>query len=139
MPHRPGGVSSPHTPGVREGYNSMSFDSFIEMLSKLLYALLALGLAVGGLAWIITSYRQPRIAVADWAATHNYTLVSCQYRTLRRGPFFRFGRHNQVPVFYIVVTDQDGHTYAGWAKYDYPRADWGAMTIEVRWDKPLAG
>src|SRR5581483_11203472 len=71
-----------------------------ELFLQSLYLLLATGFAVGGIALLIAVYRRPRIAISKWAASHQYTLVRYQYRTLRRGPFFRFGRWNNLaPVF----------------------------------------
>jgi hypothetical protein len=75
----------------QEAYCFMTVN-FPEMLSQFFYLLLATGFAVGGLALLITVYRRPRIAISKWAANHQYPLVSCQYRTLRRGLFFRFRR-----------------------------------------------
>ena len=115
----------------------MSFASFSEIIPYILFLVLLCGPTIGVVLGMISSYREPRRAIEHWATTHHFTLVSCRYRSLRRGPFFRFGRHNQVPVFYIVVTNQEGRTSAGWAKCDYPSTRLGAMTVEVRWDKPL--
>jgi len=106
-----------------------------ELFLQSLYLLLATGFAVGGIALLIAVYRRPRIAISKWAASHQYTLVRYQYRTLRRGPFFRFGRWNNLaPVFSIVVRDQQGNIRAGWAKCDALKSDRDEMIVEVRWD-----
>ena len=104
------------------------------IISNFFNVLLAICIGVGGVAWVISSYRQPRIAISKWAATHHYTLVRCRYSTFRRGPFFRFWRHNQVPIFQIVVSDPDGQIRAGWAKYEDSIPGRGEMAVEVRWD-----
>lgn len=112
----------------------MDTQGFSEMVSNIFNLLLAVCIGVGGIAWVISSYRQPRIAISKWATTHQYTLVRCRYSTFRRGPFFRFWRHNQVPVFQIVVTDPNGQIRAGWAKYEWSIPGPIDMKVEVRWD-----
>src|SRR5689334_1572481 len=112
----------------------MDTQTYSETLSNIFNLLLAMCIGVGGVAWVIYSYRQPRIAIAKWAASHQYTLVRCRYSTFRRGPFFRFWRHNQVPIFQIVVTDPNGQIRAGWAKYDESIPGPNDMKLEVRWD-----
>ena len=111
----------------------------MDTFSQLAIVLLAVGIASGGIGLIVALYRRPRIALTAWATTHSYTIVRCQYRSLNRGPFFRFERHNQVPVFYIVVQDQEGHTHAAWAKCEDTLSGRGPMTIEVRWDTRSEG
>src|SRR4051794_23681552 len=68
-----------------------------------------------------------------WTAQHGYRIISQQYRTFRRGPFFWSSTKGQT-VYYVVLEDAAGVRRSGWVRC----GSWwfGLLSdhVEVRWD-----
>ena len=79
--------------------------------------------------------RKALYLIDSWAQSCTYTIVSCERRYFRTGPFF-FGASKYQRVFYLHVKDRDGRERKGWLKVgSYWTGMMNSEEFEVIWDE----
>jgi hypothetical protein len=94
-------------------------------------AVVAVAVLIGLSLW----WRSSRSgSVLDQLAQRNgYRLVSQEYRSFFKGPFFWTSSRGQA-VYYVTVEDKDGHRRSGWARCGGFFFGLLSDKVEVRWD-----
>ena len=91
-------------------------------------------LAVVVILVLVWHFSRSNSLLQKWAAQNGYKIVSQEYRTFFRGPFFWTTTKGQT-VYYVTVEDTPGNRRAGWVRC----GGWwfGLMSdaVEVRWDE----
>jgi hypothetical protein len=75
-----------------------------------------------------------RLLLENWAQDNNYELVSAEYRTFFKGPFFWTALTNSQAVYSITVQTDDGQIRSGWTRCGGWWVGLLSDKVEVYWD-----
>jgi hypothetical protein len=69
----------------------------------------------------------------EWAGQNGYRIVSREYRTFFKGPFFWTSAKGQA-VYHVVVEDSAGHERSAWVRCGSWLFGLLSDNVDVRWD-----
>jgi hypothetical protein len=69
----------------------------------------------------------------QWAAQNGYRVISQEYRTFFKGPFFWTSTKGQT-IYYVVIEDSGGNRRGGWVRCGGWWLGLLSDNVEVRWD-----
>jgi hypothetical protein len=95
--------------------------------------ILVIGFVAFAVAAIWWHYSRSSSLLEGWAAKNGYRLISQEYRSVFKGPFFWTSSEEQT-VYYVTVEDRNGQRRSGWVRCG--GWFWGLLSdnVEVRWD-----
>jgi hypothetical protein len=79
-------------------------------------------------------FSRSRQILEDWASSNGYKIVSSEYRTFFKGPFFWTSSKGQT-VYYVTVETADGQTKTGWVRCGGWFIGLFSDRAEVRWEE----
>ena len=102
-----------------------------EMEDFLSIAAVVLILAVVILS-IVWQFQRSNSLLQQWAEHNGYRIISQEYRSFFKGPFFWSSKGQTV--YYVVVKDSDGNMRRGWVRCGGWFLGLMSNNVEVRWD-----
>jgi hypothetical protein len=87
-------------------------------------------LAILSMVW---RFRRADSLLVQWAERHGYRLISQEYRSFFKGPFFWTSSKGQM-VYYVSVKDSEGNLRRGWVRCGGLFLGMLSDNVEVSWD-----